>query len=261
MQRKRVTLVLIGSLIVVAMGNAVNCMVLDVRGDVSLPALLPFSFMVACVLGLAFAGVAIGKNSDRQAIPKWKYATMQLAVLAMFAMGIPVSQMVWFGKSDYRRPADAVVVYGARAYADGSMSDALEDRVHTACELYEQGFVGKLIFSGGPGDGAIHESQAMQRFAIARGIPEADTLLDMQGLNTRATVKNTTTLFGDLGIRRVLAVSHDYHLPRIKMAYQQQGIEAYTVPAKQRYRLRAEPIYMAREIAAWWWYYLHPVMG
>ena len=57
------------------------------------------------------------------------------ACLAIF----PLAQMFFFGKTDYRRPADAAVVLGARVYADGRLSDALADRVRTACQLYRDG--------------------------------------------------------------------------------------------------------------------------
>src|SRR5437868_14663387 len=79
----------------------------------------------------------------------------------------PLLQTVCFGKTDYRREADVAVVFGARAYADGRPSDALADRVRTACELYQRGIVKKLLLSGGPGDGLVSETEAMRRMALS----------------------------------------------------------------------------------------------
>ena len=56
-----------------------------------------------------------------------------------------------------------------------------------------------------------------------------------------------------------LVVSHFYHLPRIKLAYQRDGWDVYTVPAKESYLLRQMPYNMAREVAALWVYYLRPL--
>src|SRR6185503_7842801 len=98
------------------------------------------------------------------------------------------------GKTEYRRHADAIIVFGARAYADGRPSDALADRVRTACQLYHEGWAKKLILSGGPGDGAIHETESMRRLAIQLGIPADAVLLDPQGLNTRATLANSKAI-------------------------------------------------------------------
>jgi vancomycin permeability regulator SanA len=171
----------------------------------------------------------------------------------------PLLQTLCFGKTDYRRSADVAVVFGARAYADGTPSDALADRVRTGCELYQQGRVKKLIFSGGPGDGEVHETEAMRQMALSLGVKDQDILLDAGGLNTDNTVRHTMALFKKIGARRVLTVSHFYHLPRIKMAYQRQGMEVYTVPAKETYFLRQTPYSVAREVAAFWAYYLRPL--
>src|SRR5262249_53745089 len=145
----------------------------------------------------------------------------------------PVGQMVCFGKTDYRRPADAAVVLGARVYADGRPSDALADRVRTACQLYRDGLVRKLIFSGGPGDGAIPEAESMRRMAAQLGVKPEDILIDSAGVNTQATVRNSESVFAQVHASRILVVSHFYHLPRIKLAYQREGLEVYTVPAKE----------------------------
>ncbi len=177
-----------------------------------------------------------------------------LVVASVCVSVAPLIQMVGFGGTDYRRRADAAVVFGARAYADGRLSLALEDRVRTACDLYDDGLVDRLIFSGGPGDGDIHETEAMRRFAIEHGIPAEAITLDPAGLNTRATVAQTEAMFAELGVQRVLAVSHGYHLPRVKLTYQHVGREVYTVPARETRTLAALPFNMAREVAAWWAY-------
>jgi vancomycin permeability regulator SanA len=180
-------------------------------------------------------------------------------VVLACCVGFPLAQMLCFGQTDYRRPADVIVVFGARTYADGSASQALADRVRTACELYHQGLADKIVFSGGPGDGPIHETQAMRHLALQAGIPETAIFCDPQGLNTAATVGNTVRLFRQLGVRRVLAVSHAYHLPRVKMAYLQQGWDVSTVPARETRTLRQIPFLMAREVVAFWAYYLRPL--
>ncbi len=182
-----------------------------------------------------------------------------LAVCLTCGVLFPLAQMFCFGKTDYRRPADMAVVLGARVYADGHLSDALADRVRTACSLYRDGLVRKLLFSGGPGDGAVHETEAMKRLAVRLGVNAGDILVDEAGLNTQATVKNSEAVFSALRASRILVVSHFYHLPRIKLAYQREGWAVYTVPAKESYLLRQMPYNMLREVAALWVYYLRPL--
>jgi len=172
----------------------------------------------------------------------------------------PLLQMLAFGKTDYSRHADAAVVPGAKIYADGHLSDALQDRVRTACQLYSRGLVRKLIFSGGPGDGVIDEPQAMKSYAVRQfGIPGKDIILDHAGLNTQATVENTSRILAEQNFTTVLCVSHFYHLPRLKLAFDRAGISAFTVPARESYILGKMPLFMAREIAALGKYYFHPL--
>jgi vancomycin permeability regulator SanA len=184
---------------------------------------------------------------------------VSIAIGIACAFAFPLGQMFCFGKTDYRRKADVAVVFGARVYADGRLSDALSDRVTTACTLYHQGLASKLLFSGGPGDGLIHETEGMRQMALQLGVKDEDILLDPAGLNTQATVKNTQAIFASLKASRVIAVSHFYHLPRIKLTYQRAGWEVYTVPAQESYLLRQMPYNMAREIAALWVYYVRPL--
>lgn len=249
----------VGTLLIVALINAGRFfLLLESRGIVSeFP--VPFSLLVAIVLGVILLGMRI--SSSGQTTPTGRLAGMMLAGTALACLLLfPLAQMFCFGLTDYRRQADVIVVFGARVYADGTLSTAVGDRVRTACELYHQGFAGTVIFSGGPGDGPISEPSAMRQAALDMGVPDSAIILDDGGLNTAATVTDTLPLFTSHGWHRVLAVSHYYHLPRVKLTYQHAGVDVFTVPARQSYILSQTPHLIAREIVALWAYYLqlHP---
>jgi uncharacterized SAM-binding protein YcdF (DUF218 family) len=228
------------------------------RPRIPLPLTLP--------AGLALAGLAWALWGGRWGVEAWRPLTFGAgAILAVFLL--PLSQILFFGTSDYRRPADAIVVLGARAYADGRCSDALADRVRTAAELYHENCKGRgdravwVVMSGGPGDGAVHETEAMRNLAAGLGVPVERILLDRNGLNTEATARNVTALAAERRFTRVLAVSHAYHQPRIKLAFQRAGLNVYTVPARETYWLSSMPRLILRETGALWAYYLRPLGG
>lgn len=251
--------VLVG-LLGLALSNVVQFWQLMAGGQIRAGLILPFSLLVGVVLAIILWRILRpGKPAASEGHPRWNLI-LSVGTLAVCGLGFPLAQMYCFGKTDYRRTADVAVVFGARAYADGKCSDALRDRVTTACRLYQDGLVGKLLFSGGPADGSMHETEAMRRLAVSLGVRDEDILLDRQGLDTDATVRNTCNHFRELGVRRVLAVSHFYHLPRVKMRYHREGHEVYTVPAEERYTLRSMPWLMGREIAAMWAYYARPLI-
>jgi uncharacterized SAM-binding protein YcdF (DUF218 family) len=62
----------------------------------------------------------------------------------------------------------------------------------------------------------------------------------------------TATWLHRAGGRRVLVVSHRYHLPRVLLEMRRAGVDARGVPAKESRVLVKMPWFVAREIAAWW---------
>jgi vancomycin permeability regulator SanA len=246
----------VGALGVVAGANTAQFYVLLARRVVRPGIPIPLSLLVSAALAMILVAAWRRPLPMRKSGGLFHIVAVALACLVCFS----VAQMFLFGKTDYRRPADVAVVLGARVYADGRPSDALADRVRTACQLYHDGLVRRLVFSGGPGDGTIHETEAMKRMATALGVKAEDIWLDKTGLNTQATVKNTQAVFAQWHASRILVVSHAYHLPRIKLAYQRDGWDVFTVPAKESYLLRQMPYNMAREVAAMWVYYLRPLV-
>ena len=226
---------------------------------VGVPLSLPLAFLLA-----GTARLALAPPTDTSTPRHRRRRAVAIASAALCcAAAAPLLGVLFFGTTDYRRPADVAVVFGARAYADGRPSDALADRVRTACDLYHRGLVNRLLFSGGPGDGPVHETESMRRLARQLGVPDDAILLDRAGLNTRATVRNAESLLRAARPSRpvrVLAVSHGYHLPRVKMCFRRHGWEVYTVPAKERYTLRKMPLLVAREVVASWAYYFAPLV-
>jgi uncharacterized SAM-binding protein YcdF (DUF218 family) len=211
----------------------------------------PASFFFAALFAwLTWAAMKPGDGSAKRSFKP------TLMAVALCLVGFPLLQIFCFGWTDYRRPGDVAVVFGARAYANGEPSMALADRVRMAADLYRNGLTRRLYFSGGRGDGAIHETESMRRLAISLGVPDSAIASDLQGLNTEATAAHTIDYLHSQRATRVLAVSEFYHLPRIKLCFQGRGAEVYTVPARPQEWLRAWPLgSIAREVPAFWLYY------
>jgi len=178
-----------------------------------------------------------------------------LAAAILITAMFPLAQIAFFGTSDYSAKADAVVIFGARVDADGRLSTSLADRLTRGIELYRRGVVGKLVMSGGVGASGVDETLAMRAAAEKAGVPSHDILLDHKGVDTDATVRNTQRIFHDNHITSVLAVSQFYHLPRIKLAYRAAGRDVRTVPASTSLPIVQTPLFIAREVPAFWLYW------
>lgn len=227
--------------------NGLDFYNLERSGRIHARAAIPLSWIVSglLLLWMGRLGLADAKRGKAHLAAGW--------VFFFLCIG-PIAQMLFFGTTDYRREADVIVVFGARARADGRPSDALADRIYTAIALYKESRAEKMIFSGGPGDGEFDEPEVMKRIALRNGVPESAIILDPQGLNTEASVSNVLKL--PQGAGRLIVVSHFYHLPRIKLAFQARGKDVLTVPAKSPRFLARLPIFMAREVAACWVYFV-----
>jgi uncharacterized SAM-binding protein YcdF (DUF218 family) len=180
-------------------------------------------------------------------------------VSLVFVIGLPLLQMAFFGTTDYRRPADAIVVFGARVRDDGTPSLTLANRVTTASELYRDGLAETVVMTGGIEPSGVDETVVMRDLAVQLGVPSGAIILDPGGRNTNASVANTIGIFRDHGLHRILAVSQFYHLPRIKLAYARAGLDAWTVPARTSITRTAAIV--AREIPAFWLYYLRAIVA
>jgi vancomycin permeability regulator SanA len=252
--RRSVVLFILVLVLGVAAGNAATYYRVLLQGAIRTSLPVPFSLLIAMQLGLTLMAVWRRPAGAQSGHPLRRRALIVVAALA-WLLAFPLAQFVFYGKTDYRRPADAIVVLGARVYASGQVSTAVADRVATGCALFEAGYAPALIMSGGPGEGAVHETEAMRRFAIELGVPAESIVCDTGGLNTQATVDAVRQSLRRRELRRVLAVSHYWHLPRIKLAAGRDHHRILTVPAVESARLRHLPYQLTREVAAFWMYY------
>lgn len=240
-------------LLATSLANTIQFLALVRSGTIQTDFPIPFSAQVTCLLLVILAGTI----SPSSAVPTGaRDAWIVLLTLLLCIVAFPVSQLYCFGKTDYRRPADVVVVFGCRVYADGTPSPSLQHRMQTASSLVTDGVADYLIVSGGPGDGEFHETDTMKRLAIEQGVAPDRILVDRDGVNTQATILHSARIVHEREWKRVLAVSDFYHLPRIKLTFRRTGMEVWTVPAS------ADPpdlpFQIIRETVAWWFYYLQP---
>ena len=232
--RHRVAVLVLVAHAVLAVVNIAEFYLLRAQGMVA--AALPFSILT---LALLLGGIARTFYDG----PTWKW-TWTATGAAMAGPLLILLHLFSFGATDYTRPAQAIVVFGARAYPDGSPSQALADRMAHGVRLYHAGVAPTLILSGAP-----DEVPTMRQLAVRWRVPERAIVLDPDGVNSHATLAN-------LKVRNVVAVSHYYHLARIKLTARRLGIACATSPCGMSQRLQKEPYFVARECAAFVAYYL-----
>jgi vancomycin permeability regulator SanA len=115
------------------------------------------------------------------------------------------------------------------------------------------------VLSGGPGAGGVGEAEGMRRLAVKMGVPPGAIVVDHAGVSTRATVINTLPILRRLG--SAIAVSHSYHLPRVRACYASMGLSVRCAPAEESYTLTSMPWLMTREISSLWAHWFRTLVG
>ncbi len=135
--------------------------------------------------------------------------------------------------------ADCGIVFGAAVRPvrneKGSVTDltagpGIARRVSTAAELFDQGRLHRLFFTGGRGEGnSKSEARVMREYAISLGVPAERITLEENSRSTWENLLYTRPLTEDC--QSTLAISDGYHLARIRMIAGIQGWELPTYPA------------------------------
>ncbi len=121
-------------------------------------------------------------------------------------------------------PVEAVVVPGASVYRSGKLSPVLMERMDAAVAftLNHPGI--KLVLSGHVVPNGYNETKAMEDYAVERGVPQKDVLLDNHGRSTFVTLLNCKKQFK---LNTILLVSQNYHLPRGLYITRRLGMKGY----------------------------------
>ena len=147
-------------------------------------------------------------------------------------------------------PADAAVVLGAAVYRD-QPSPVFRERINHAVELYRDGQVGYLIFTGGVGTrDSVAESEAARDYAIESGVPEERILIETVSTDTEGNLAETQKIMQAMGFDRILVVSDPFHMLRAMAIAADLGLNASASPTTtSRYEsVRSQGIFLVREI-------------
>lgn len=232
-----------------------------VRGDLHAAGWAPPTTLLALVLLVpAFLGAlrapasAPPRAPGAPHLPPTGRRSPLRPALATAAAGVALvlGHLSAVGATDYRAPADAILVLGSRVHGDGRPSGSLIDRTRTAAELWREGLAPVVILSGGHGaDAPISEPEAMRTLALEAGVPASALVLDEAGVDTAASIRFAARLARERGWRRVLVVSHDYHLARVRLLADREGLTVRTVPAVETRGRLWKCTAIPREVLAW----------
>ncbi len=126
-------------------------------------------------------------------------------------------------------------------------STIVQDRLDTAKELLDKGYINKLILSGDNTYENYNEPQVMFDYLIQNGVSAEKLQRDFAGRSTYATCERAKKIFG---VNSAFLISQDTHLPRAVYLCEHFNIDTYGVVAKTETRKRTWVYQRVREFFA-----------
>ena len=182
-----------------------------------------------------------------------KAVLVTLCILVL-AVGVLASRIYSYRNATSDAPADAAVVLGAAVWTS-QVSPVFRERINHGIDLYQKRQVQKLIFTGGQGNpGEPTESSAARQYALLRGVPAADILIEEKSHTTYENILHAKQLADTHGIKKVLIVSDPLHMKRAVVMASDMGLVAEPSPTPStRYQgFRSQSVLLAHET----YYYL-----
>ena len=157
--------------------------------------------------------------------------------LLVGTLGLLASRIYLYSTVSSDGPADAAIVLGAAVWGT-QVSPVFKERIDHGIDLYQNRKIRKLIFTGGQGDNTEPtESSAAWVYALQRGIPATDILIEQKSHTTYENILYAKQIADAHGLRKVLIVSDPLHMKRAVAMARDMGLEAEPSPTPStRYR-------------------------
>ena len=165
--------------------------------------------------------------------------------------GLYISASIWiFAGKDETRDADVAIVLGAAAYESGP-SPVYRERLNHGIRLYLDGYVEKIILTGGTAAGNSRSDAAIGAvYVVEQGVPEEDVYLEEDSKITEENLRNAAVIMSSKGCSTALIVSDPLHMKRAMLLAKDADIDAYSSPTQTtRYQsMKSKILFLAREV-------------
>lgn len=158
-----------------------------------------------------------------------KWIKIAVVSLCVFIAYIFIS-IAWFSTVDEKKSADAAIILGAAAWYKRP-SPVFEERINHGIWLYRNGYVKKLILTGGKSKNApFSEAFVARRYALKNQVPPEDIFIEEESLTTRENLQNAKKLMEENHLADAIIVSDPMHMKRAMQIASDLGIKAWSSP-------------------------------
>jgi len=189
----------------------------DQQGDKVLTGLLFLFFLLTLFYFLIFLWSRI-LSKHRSTIVKNIFGAMLMLVLLLIFTLIYIDN-VGYASGRWvlnKSKKNIAVVLGAAVWSGNIPSPTLSSRVDKALELLEQGFVGKIVLTGGNAPGELPESEVAYEYARVKGVDTSKVIIENSTSSTADQIRwiQNNLLVDNNSFEDIILISDAYHLPR-----------------------------------------------
>ncbi|MBD2527122.1 YdcF family protein [Nostoc sp. FACHB-133] len=181
---------------------------------------------------------------------KWSIlVTLALISALLLAIASSASSIYLYGSSTNNIKADAAIVLGAAVWGE-KPSPVFRERINHAINLYKNGSVKTIIFTGGVGEiNEPPEAIVGKNYALAQQVKAADILTDTQSRTTHQNLTNALEVAKAHQLNKFLIVSDPLHMKRAVLMARNLGMDAHSSPTPTtRYRgFHSQMEFLSRE--------------
>jgi uncharacterized SAM-binding protein YcdF (DUF218 family) len=135
------------------------------------------------------------------------------------------------GTIDEARPSNVIIVLGAALTDDGQPNKALRRRSEHAALLWQAGYAGSIICTGGVGRNLTRSEADGCRDVLTRaGVPDRAIVLENTSHSTEENARNAQSIMRAHGWRTAILVSDSYHVFRARYIFSRLGIDVVLSP-------------------------------
>jgi len=194
-----------------------------------------------CIMG--FAGFLLLKRKPR--LGKSLLA-LSLALLFLLSMPLVANGLMGLLEKNIQtlnpavaRSADAIVILGGGVYHDApeygadTVGGLTLERLQYGAYLQRQTGLPLLVAGGSP-QGGTAEAVLMKR-TLEQEFKVPVRWAETRSLDTAQNARFSAAILKAAGVRKVLVVSHAWHLPRARIAFEGQGLTFIPAPTRFAY--------------------------
>lgn len=116
---------------------------------------------------------------------------------------------------------------------EGEPSPVFRERINHAIWLYNNGYVEKIILTGGKGEGEqFAESEVAREYAIQNEVPPEALLIETKSAITEKNLNYAYELASEHNLKTFTIVSDPLHMKRAMLMAKTIGMEAYSSPTQ-----------------------------